>query len=246
MPAKKHLRSFVAVIASLGLAAALAAPTAVGANPLSDVPQSDVVSDAVTTDVAATTDGEATNGVSSLFFGCAYDSVLQTLTPSYDSTLQAFSLFGDQDWYALVSQGDFETMPTWSKGGNVTLAASSDPFALTGTMGESSLRLRSGGWVRTPLMCVNLQTPHLRFVANASGAGELDVDVRLVGCPGRFISRSRSSLSPSDHSGWEPSAKIDLNTSCLGPGRSGIVDVRFRSQGDWLIDDVMIDPYKRG
>ncbi len=137
-------------------------------------------------------------------------------------------------------------MPTWSKSGNVTLAASSDPFALTGTMGESSLRLQSGGWVRTPLLCVDLLTPHLRFVATATGDGELDVEARLIGCPRRWISRSSTSISPSDHRGWQPSEKIDLNTSCLGPGRTGIVDVRFRGEGDWLIDDVMIDPYKRG
>ena len=74
-------------------------------------------------------------------------------------------------------------MPTWSKSGNVTLAASSDPFALTGTMGESSLRLRSGGWVRTPLLCVDLLTPHLRLVATATGYGELEVETRLIGCP---------------------------------------------------------------
>jgi hypothetical protein len=194
--------------------------------------------------VAATHAAPASNH--SIFVGCAYDSVRRTFYPSYDPLFQAFSAFGDSDWYALVPQGDFESMPTWPKDGNVTLAASSDPFALSGSMGASSLRLQSGGWVRTPLLCVNLLTPHLRFVATATGDGELEVETRLIGCPRRLISRSSTNISASAHGGWQPSEKIDLNTTCLGPERSGVVDVRFRGEGDWLIDDVMIDPYKRG
>ncbi len=235
MPARKHLRIFAPVIASLGLAAALAVP-ATSAASLSDARTH---GDGVAPTAVAT-------AINPSIFGCAYDSIRRTFYPSYDPTFQAFSPFGDNDWYALVSQGDFESLPTWSRGGNVTLAPTSDPFALTGTMGESSLGLQSGGWVRTPLHCVDLLTPHLRFVATATGGGELDIETRLIGCPRQLISRSSTSILPSDHSGWQPSAKIDLNTSCLGPGRTGIVDVRFRSEGDWLIDDVMIDPYKRG
>ena len=237
MPARKHLRIFVPDIVSLGLAAALVVP-ATSAASLTDV--------ALTHDDGVTTTDAAPATNRSIFVGCAYDSVRRTFYPSYDSIFQAFSPFGDSDWYALVPQGDFESMPTWSKSGNVTLAASSDPFALTGTMGKNSLRLQSGGWVRTPLLCVNLLTPHLRLVATATGGGELEVETRLIGCPQRLISWSSTSISPSDHRGWQPSEKIDLNTGCLGPERSGILDVRFRGQGDWLIDDVMIDPYKRG
>ncbi len=127
----------------------------------------------------------------------------------------------------------------------MSLSTNSNPFALNGTPGTRSLSLRYDGWVRTPYMCVNLETPHLRFVASATGSGELDIETRLYGCNGRFYSRVTSSLEASDHVGWQPSAKIDLNTPCLGL-RTGIVDVRFRSKGNWLIDDVMIDPYKRG
>ena len=236
MPARKHLRIFAPLIASFGLAAALAVPATSAAS----------LSDALTPDGRVETTSVATTTNHSIFVGCAWDSIKRTFYPSYDPIFQAFFPFGDNDWYALVPQGDFESMPTWSNDGNVTLAPSSDPFAVTGTLGESSLRLQSGGWVRTPLLCVDLLTPHLRFVATATGNGELDVETRLIGCPRTWISRSSTSISPSDHRSWQPSARIDLNTSCLGPGRTGIVDVRFRSEGDWLIDDVMIDPYKRG
>ena len=274
LPATKRFRCFAPVIASLWLAVALAVPAESGAT-LSDVvstvpvvgegstavtpterrgtdshrgpaPTATEVAAPTATEVAPTSGEQESAFESSYFFGCGYDSVLRTLFPAYEAPFKAFSLFADEAWYAPIAQGDFERMPTWSKGGSVSLVNPSNPFALNGTMGQSSLRLRSGGWVRTPLMCVNLLTPHLRFVAKASGYGGLDVEARLIGCRNQFISSSSTTLWRGDHSAWAPSKKIDLNTSCLGPGRTGVVDVRFRSEGDWLIDDVMIDPYKRG
>jgi hypothetical protein len=37
-----------------------------------------------------------------------------------------------------------------------------------------------------------------------------------------------------------------LKVDKLQPGQTGSVTVTFKSQGDWLLDDVFVDPLKRG
>jgi hypothetical protein len=161
------------------------------------------------------------------------------------STYQAFSSFGDQGWYYLAPGGDFE-QSGWVSAGTTALVNETDPFNLTASADSRSLRLHEDATVRTPKLCVTDEMPHLRFVAKAArGGGQLDVEVRLYGPDGRVTDSSSGSVSPSDHAGWSPSRRVELKTDSLDPGASGYIDIVFRSQGDWLIDDVLIDPYRR-
>jgi len=163
----------------------------------------------------------------------------------YGPTSQAFGQFGDTNRYYLAPNGGFEGALTWLKSGPVSQDTANDPFRLTGTSDKKSLRLGSGGSVTTPLMCISPETPHLRFVAKAAGSGQLDVDVRYW-VNGQVTDSSSGSVSPSDHATWAPSRTVDLKTDKLLPGQTGLVTVTFRSQGDWLIDDVLVDPWGRG
>jgi hypothetical protein len=134
---------------------------------------------------------------------------------------------------------------TWSRSGSVARVAGNEPFMLAGAGHSSSLRLRKGGSVTTPLVCVSRELPHLRFVAKASGSGQLDAEVRVYE-NGKVTDSSSGSVSPADHAMWAPSRILDLKVDRLQPGQTGSVTVTFRSQGDWLLDDVLIDPYRRG
>jgi hypothetical protein len=120
-----------------------------------------------------------------------------------------------------------------------------EPFYLTGLSHRKALRLGAGASVTTPELCVSPELPHLRFVAKASGSGQLDVTVRVHGSNGKVIDSSSGSVSPSDHILWRPSRLVDLKSDKFAAGETGVVTVRFASQGDWLVDDVLIDPYRR-
>jgi hypothetical protein len=91
---------------------------------------------------------------------------------------------------------------------------------------------------------VTRNEPYPRFVAKAVGSGQLDVEVRLYDATGQVTDSSSGSVSPSDHNGWQPSKPIFLKTDKLAAGQAGYVDVSFKSQGDWTIDDVFVDPYR--
>lgn len=159
---------------------------------------------------------------------------------------QAFADFGDPAWYFLAPGGSFEGSLNWAHGGSVAQVSGNEPFMLAGEGHTRSLRLGEGGRVVTPRLCVTPQLPHLRFVAKAIDDGQLDVEVRVYGPDGQVTDSSSGGVSPDEHQRWAPSRFVDLNTDGLERGEVGVVDVRFRSQGAWLLDDVFIDPYKRG
>jgi hypothetical protein len=159
----------------------------------------------------------------------------------YGPTSRAFAQFGDGATYYLATGGDFESL-TWSQWfDRGSIVAGVNPFALAG--GWRSLKLDEWEGVRSPLLCVSRDTPHLRFVAKGSG-GELTVEVRVYRY-GRLVDVDREDISSSEHRWWSPSRNIDLKSSEIPHRQTGEVTVGFRSDGEWLIDDVHIDPYRR-
>jgi hypothetical protein len=161
------------------------------------------------------------------------------------TTKQAFILFGDLRDYYLAPGGAFEGSVSWAGSGAVSLAASNDPWFLAGIGHKSSARLGFGASITSPKLCVSRNEPFARFVAKSSGSGQLDVTVRVYHPNGYVIGSSSGSVSPSAHARWAPSELIDLQTSSWPVGQTGYVDVSFRSRGDWHVDDVFVDPYRR-
>jgi hypothetical protein len=159
----------------------------------------------------------------------------------YGSTSRVFGEFGDSADYYLAPGGDFESL-SWTSWNGPRLVWGVNPFALAG--GNRSLELEPDEGVRSPLLCVSRDTPHLRFVAKGAG-DKLYVEVR-VWKNGRVADYSREGISSADHRVWRPSRNIDLKSSEIPHGQTGLVTVNFETDaGDWLIDDVFIDPYRR-
>ncbi len=163
-------------------------------------------------------------------------------------TTQAFKSFGDSRWYYLAPGGDFEAdSRAWSTYGLLGIVSTSHLFDLLLDADNSSVRMLKDSRITSPKLCVTAEQPHMRFMAKAArGSGQLDVKVRLYNSAGNVTDSSSGSISPSDHSSWKPSRDVGMKTDHLDPGETAYVDVRFQSQGDWMIDDVLIDPYRRG
>jgi hypothetical protein len=134
------------------------------------------------------------------------------------STSQTFLQFADLGWYFLAPGGSFEGSLTWQKSGTVALVTGNEPFYLAGRSHKKALRLRSGGSVTTPKLCVSPELPHFRFVAKASGSGQLDVEVRVYDANGQVTDSSSGSVSPSDHVLWAPSRLVDLKSDKFAAG----------------------------
>jgi hypothetical protein len=158
-----------------------------------------------------------------------------------DATLsQPFAEYGDLAQYKLVTGGDFEdAAPGWAFAGGAALVAG-------GHGGQTAVALPSGATVTAPPTCVNAAYPKLRFFARGSG-GLLRVDLLYRDGPLRLIAVPAGVVMAGDD--WAPSRPMATLAIAGGvlTGGEATVALRFTAvRGDWAIDDVFVDPYRRG
>jgi hypothetical protein len=150
---------------------------------------------------------------------------------------QPFAQWGDQSSYELVPGGDFETS-TWTMRHGAQLVDGSEPFAVTGTLGASSLSLPSGASADSPSTCVDASDPTLRFFIGGTGAAVVKVIYDGVPIPVGIALAGGS---------WAPSPILLTASGLFGGGGTAEVSLRFSElSGSPQIDDVFIDPWNRG
>lgn len=159
---------------------------------------------------------------------------------------KAFAQWGDQNDYFPAPGGTFEGPLQWTANG-ASLASANEPFLLAGP-GASSLRVVRGAAPNSPEFCVSEAHPYLRFVAKA-GLGtttDLKVWVRFYDDGGVLKETTVEAIPAVRHAVWAPSIVVPLNGPIgLDQGQVGQASVRFTAEQDWLVDDVLIDPYRR-
>jgi hypothetical protein len=166
-------------------------------------------------------------------------------------TEQPFLRFGDSSYYALVANGGLEAGTgewTLSKASVVT---GNENFYVRSTRDTKSLSLPKGSSATTRAFCVGLNEPAMRFFSKSSGTGllsSLRVDVVFETTLGLTLSLPIGTVSP--HTAWAPSPKLLVvaNLLPLLPNQQTPVGFRFTPQGTgtWSIDDVYVDPHRRG
>ncbi len=183
-------------------------------------------------------------GVMILAPGARADSLLDGVTSSdcYQDVSSPFAPWGDSSLYFLAPNGDFGSGADGWQGGEVV--ADSSPLS-----GGGALRLQDGDRATSPGVCVGLDTPTMRFFARNAGdpGGELDVDVRFESLLGLTLTLPIGSVSGGG--AWAPSPTLPIVANLLGVlgGSHTPVAFRFRADGgDWLIDDLYVDPYGKG
>jgi hypothetical protein len=170
------------------------------------------------------------------------------------ATSKVFSKFGDNNHYYLATGGSFEADldifdvdldETTAWVGDWRPVSESEPFRLTGRSADrSSIRLVYGAFATKAHQCVSQDQPHLRLVARAMGDGPLVVRVDTLDLRGEIRS-AVTTIPASEHRDWAPTRFVSLDTSSMQPHESARASITIISQGDWLVDDVFIDPYAR-
>lgn len=170
--------------------------------------------------------------------------------PCDNSTLtQPFLPWGDSNLYKLMPGGDFEgNLTGWTLSGGATRRTGSEPFGVTGSVGQYSMYLPAGATVTSPYTCVDAAYPIFRFFArNDSLLSTLVVTVvykePLLGpteLPVGLVALSGS---------WAPSAQMSTLAALQGAvngvftGTTPEVALRFTElTGSSQIDDVYLDP----
>lgn len=165
-----------------------------------------------------------------------------------------FLRFLDPLPYTLVPDGGFEAGAAgWHLAGGARVVSGNEPFALSGP-GSRSLYLPAGSSATSPPMCVGLLLPVVRFVATGGrllSSLEVEAVYRDAGGRERSVELLPGAL-PSR--GWTPTLPLlqlagTLNALTLN-GVTTEMSFRFTPRGlfgggNWRIDSVYVDPWKR-
>lgn len=165
-----------------------------------------------------------------------------TQTCTEPSTFKAFKAFGDNADYAFAPGGSFENGTAgWSLDG-ASVVNGNDTSGVYA--GSKALKIGDGGRVVSPWFCVTPANPHFRYTTYG-GEIEMEIDYRVFG-----ESDIDDDLVGETNGGsqWAPSAKHELATeipqSKLAKGV--LARIIFEAEDDVYVDNLLIDPYRRG
>jgi hypothetical protein len=152
---------------------------------------------------------------------------------------QPFAPWGDLALYELAPGGDFEK-PAWTLQGGARRVHGSEPYAVTGTLGNWSLTLPAGSSAQSLPTCVDAAYPTIRFFIAGAGA----VAVTLVD-GNTVIPAGIAVAGPS----WLPTPVMITTSAVLAATSNGVAQVSLQLNalsGDPRVDDVFVDPWNRG
>ena len=169
-----------------------------------------------------------------------------------DETLtQPFAQFGDRANYKLVRNGSFETgTGGWTLVGGAKVVSGNEPWKVGGSDDGKSLVLPAGSTAISPVSCVGLAEPTMRFFVKKNRAPLLGISTLAVSV---YVKTSLGVTVPVPvgvvlaNGQWKPTPPmlIVANLLPLLPGDRTPVAFQFTPLlGDWQIDDVYVDPYR--
>jgi hypothetical protein len=170
---------------------------------------------------------------------------------SYSGAEQVFSPWGDQSNYVLAPDGGFEAGGSgWQLNRGATIVAGNESYFLNDAGDSKSLSLPAGSSAVSPPVCMALDTPSFRLVARNSGnpSSQLRVEAvyKLLG-----LIRTKTAGTLRAGSTWAPTQSVSTVltlSTIVGTLIPSAVEIRFTpldSSGQWQVDDVYIDPFRR-
>jgi hypothetical protein len=173
----------------------------------------------------------------------ASSDVLNLSACNNNALSQVFLPWADPAYYELAPGGDFEsaswTSAPWTLSGGASLVSGSEPFAVTGTLGQSSLSLPAGASAVSPATCVDAAYPDMRFFVAGSGVVQVNVIYGTTVIPAGTVAAAGA---------WAPSPITVTGSAIAGALNGGTAQVSIQLtalSGDPQVDDVYIDPWGR-
>lgn len=171
---------------------------------------------------------------------------------SYSDARTVFSPWGDQHNYVLAPDGGFEARGSgWQLNHGAAVVKGNESYYLNDADDSRSLSLPAGSSAVSPPVCMAIDTPSFRLVARNSGdpSSQLRVEAvyNLLG-----LVRTKTAGTLSAGSAWAPTQSVStvLTLSTLvGTLIPSAIEIRLTplgSGGRWQVDDVYIDPFRRG
>jgi hypothetical protein len=166
--------------------------------------------------------------------GCPQQSLSQTFLP-----------WMDVSWYVPARNGGFEGGDAdWTLTGGAEVVGGSNPYLA----GDHSLALPGGASATTAPMCIGVEHPTIRLFARNTGAPLSTVTVSVVFSDLLGVTRSLPVGLIGAGDTWSPTPVMPILVNLLSLTGDQRVAFRFTAAddgGEWTIDDVYVDPYKK-
>ncbi len=163
-------------------------------------------------------------------------------TCNVPKTFKAFKAFGDHADYSFAPGGTFEHGTAgWSLSG-ASVVSGNDTSGVYG--GSKALRINDGGRVITPWFCVSADNPTFRFTTYG-GEVEMEIDYIVINDDDVDDNLVGETVGGGQ---WGPSEVHDLATEIPDSKLSKGVLARliWEAEDDVYVDNVLVDPYRRG
>ena len=164
---------------------------------------------------------------------------------------QPFLPWADPASYTLAPNGGFESRGSgWSLEDGAGVVSGNEPYYVGNARDKRSLRLPDGSSATSSSMCVGIEHPTMRFFARNTGSplSTLEVKVHYVDAFGEAQTATIGVVG--SNGTWQPTQPmvIGANMFPVLPDEQTSVAFEFTptgSGGEWQIDDVYVDPYRR-
>lgn len=158
------------------------------------------------------------------------------------STFKAFKAFGDNADYAFAPGGSFESGTAGWSLDRASVVTGNDSSGVYG--GTKALRIANGGRVVSPWFCVTPANPHFRYTTYG-GEIEMEIDYRVFG----ETDIDDDLVGETNGGGkWGPSAQHELATEIPASklDKGVLARIIFEAEDDVYVDNLLVDPYRRG
>jgi hypothetical protein len=166
--------------------------------------------------------------------GCPEQSLSQTFLPWLDVA-----------WYVPAPDGGFEGgAEDWTLANGAAVVDGNDPYL----GGARSLALPGGASATSAPMCIGLEHPTIRLFARNTGAPGSALGVSVVFSDPLGVKRSLPVGVVGAGDTWSPTPILPIVVNLLALTGDQRVSFRFTAlddRGEWTIDDVYVDPYKK-
>jgi hypothetical protein len=155
----------------------------------------------------------------------------------------------DPAWYIPAPDGGFESGASgWTLEHGAAVVDGNEPFFVGGSGDVSALALPPGGSATTSSMCIGVEHPTVRFFARNTGDPTSLLTVSVVFRDALGVQRSLPVGVVAAGSSWAPTPVVPVVVNLLSLLGDQQVAFRFAAddRGEWTIDDVYVDPYKKG
>jgi hypothetical protein len=163
---------------------------------------------------------------------------------------RTFLRWQDPAWYTQAPNGGLEAGSTgWTLERGAAVVDGNEPWFVGGSGDGRALAIPPGGSATTAPMCIGVEHPTLRFFARNTGDRASGLTVSVVFRDVFGVRRALPVGVVAAGSDWAPTPVLPVVVNLLSLLGDQQVAFRFTaadSRGEWTIDDVYVDPYKKG